>query len=66
MNLVPLLEKAGEYGPVLFGLGFLAPLIAQSLDAARVETLLGLSTLQLGLLAGAALGSVAKLRGRWL
>lgn len=66
MNATAILRKAHAWGPVLFGIGFVAPLIAQSLDAARIPAPWGLTPLQLGLAVGLAAGSVAKLRGSWL
>jgi hypothetical protein len=53
-------------GPLLFGIGFLAPLIAQGLDALNWTPPLGITSLVLGLAVGAALGLVATLRGRWV
>lgn len=53
-------------GPILFGIAFLAPLIAQSLEAAAVSPPLGVEPLHFGLAVGLALGIVAALRGRWL
>ena len=61
-----LLKKAFGWGPVFFGVGFVAPLIAQSLDAGGVSALVGLSTIQFGLLIGVGLGVAAKTRGRWV
>jgi len=63
---IELLKKAYAWGPVLFGIGFVAPVIAQTLEATAVAPPLGLTTIQTGLLAGVLLGSVAKLRGRWI
>ena len=53
-------------GPLLFGLCFLAPLIAQSLEALQWTPPLGVPNLALGLAVGGALGLVATLRGRWV
>lgn len=53
-------------GPVLFGVGFIAPLIAQSMDAASVSAPLGVSNVTFGLAIGLTLGVVARLRGRWV
>ena len=53
-------------GPVLFGVVFLAPLIAQSLEAAAWPAPLGLNPLHFGLGVGLLLGSVAAIRGRWV
>ena len=66
MRPLEILEKAGAWGPVFFGLGFIAPLVAQSLDAAEIAAPFGLGTLQAGLVVGLGLGLVAKLRGSWL
>jgi hypothetical protein len=55
-----------DKGPVLFGIGFMAPLIAQSMDAASLSAPLGLSNIGLGLILGVFLGTLAKWRGRWI
>jgi hypothetical protein len=60
------IKKLGDYGPVLFGIAFIAPLIAQSLDAAALSAPLGLSNIAFGLAVGVSLGTIAKLRGRWV
>ncbi|MBI1261803.1 MAG: hypothetical protein GC184_08760 [Rhizobiales bacterium] len=61
-----ILETVGPWGPVLFGFGFLAPLIAQIIERADVAMPFGLTPLMLGLIMGPALGLAAKLRGRWI
>ena len=66
MNAGQIFEKLGQLGPVLFGLGFLAPLIAQSMDAASLSAPLGLSNIAFGLAVGLSLGVVARLRGSWV
>ena len=53
-------------GPISFGVAFLAPLIAQSLEAASLPAPFGLAPIQLGLALGLGLGVVAALRGRWV
>ena len=53
-------------GPVLFGGAFLAPLIAQSLEAASLPAPFGLAPITFGLGLGLTLGVVAALRGRWV
>lgn len=53
-------------GPILFGVAFLAPLIAQSLEAAAVPAPFGAEPLHFGLALGLSLGVVAALRGRWV
>lgn len=61
-----ILQTLGPWGPVLFGFGFLAPLIATLLQDAGITPPLGLSPVQLDLILGPALGLSAKLRGRWI
>jgi len=61
-----LIKKLGGYGPLLFGIGFIAPLVAQSLDAASLAAPLGLSNIAFGLAVGVSLGTIARLRGTWL
>jgi hypothetical protein len=63
-------------GPLLFGLAFIAPLIAQALQRSGLDPVVinhaGLSlsmpipTLVIGLAVGGALGLVATVAGRWL
>ncbi len=60
------LKAIFAFGPLLFGLGFLAPLIAQSMEALALTPPLGLSPLALGLAVGGVLGLVANIRGRWV
>jgi hypothetical protein len=66
MNGGDILKKAGEFGPVLFGIGFLAPLIAQSLDAASLSAPPGLPNIAFGLIVGSSMGMIAKRRGSWV
>ncbi len=60
------MNKLIEFGPLLFGLGFVAPLIAQTMDVMGLTAPLGLTNIALGLLLGVTLGLVATFRGRWL
>jgi hypothetical protein len=53
-------------GPILFGVAFLAPLIAQSLEAASLPAPFGLEPIHFGLGLGLTLGVIAALRGRWV
>ena len=64
--MLSVLRMVFAVGPLLFGLGFLAPLIAQSLEAMSLTPPMGLSPLVLGLLVGGTLGLVATIRGRWV
>ncbi len=52
--------------PLLFGIGFLAPLIAQTLEALSVSAPLGVPPPACGLLVGSLWGAFATLRGRWV
>ena len=66
MIVTDFLKKTYEWGPLLFGVGFVAPLIAQSMDAAAWTAPAGLTNIQLGLAIGLITGSIAKMRGRWI
>ncbi len=52
--------------PFLFGIGFIAPLIAQSLAYWGLPAPWGMSGIGFGLLIGAPWGFYATLRGRWV
>lgn len=52
--------------PLLFGLGFLAPLIAQTIERTGWQPPFGLSPLLAGLIVGGSLGGLARIRGQWL
>lgn len=52
--------------PLLFGIGFLAPLIAQIMLRFDLTAPFGLTPIALGLLIGAPWGLVTVIRGRWL
>lgn len=60
------LKKLFDIMPFLFGIGFIAPLIAQTMAYWQVEAPFGLSRIVFGLLIGAPWGLYATLRGRWL
>jgi hypothetical protein len=60
------LNKFKDIGPLLFGIGFVAPLIAQSMDALFFTAPFGMSNLALGLLVGVIGGVIATRRGTWL
>ena len=64
--MVVVIKKIFEFGPLLFGFGFMAPLIAQSLERSAVTLPTGLTPLMVGLAVGGALGLIAQLRGRWI
>jgi hypothetical protein len=55
-----------QWMPLLFGIGFIAPLIAQTMAVWDIAAPLGLSRVAFGLLIGAPWGLYAMLRGRWI
>jgi hypothetical protein len=65
-TMATLNEQLAQLGPVIFGVGFIAPLIAQSLDATSLSAPLGLSNLVFGLSVGFTMGVIARLRGSWV
>lgn len=59
-------KKLFEIMPFLFGIGFIAPLIAQIMLAADIRAPLEMSPITLGLAIGGVWGLIANIRGRWL
>lgn len=53
-------------GPLLFGIGFLAPLIATLCDSFGISSPLGLAPIAFGLIVGSGLGLLAIIRKTWL
>jgi len=60
------LKKLFWIMPFLFGIGFIAPLIAQTMAYWDIAAPWGLSRISFGLLIGAPWGLYAMIRGRWL
>jgi len=58
------LQSLNPWGPLFFGLGFIAPLLATLFSRSGPE--LGLSPIALGLALGGAWGLYAKFRGSWM
>jgi hypothetical protein len=52
--------------PLLFGIGFIAPLIAQTMAYWEIAAPFGMSRIAFGLLIGAPWGLYAVIRGRWI
>jgi hypothetical protein len=52
--------------PLIFGLGFIAPLIAQTLPLLGVSNVLGAPALMIGLGVGGVWGAIATKTGRWI
>ncbi|MEO0467038.1 MAG: hypothetical protein AAF216_10900 [Pseudomonadota bacterium] len=55
-----------RFGPLLFGIGFLAPLSAQVISTTNWTPPLGVSPLTIGLVFGGMYGLLAQIRGRWV
>ena len=60
------LRKLFYWMPFLFGIGFIAPLIAQTMAYWDIPAPFGMSHIWFGLAIGAPWGLYAVLRGRWL
>ncbi|SIO20147.1 hypothetical protein SAMN02745824_3328 [Parasphingorhabdus marina DSM 22363] len=58
--------KIFEFAPLLWGLGFLAPLTAQILDMMHWAAPWGLTPLGFGFIIGGIWGIYAQVRGTWL
>ena len=63
---MPLIGILFRLGPIWFGLGFLAPVLAALIMALALAPPLGLSPISSGLIVGGALGLVATIRRTWL
>jgi len=64
--LARIIEIGFALGPLLFGIGFLAPLIAALCNSLGISLPLGLAPIALGLIIGAGLGLLAVVRKTWL
>ena len=60
------LKHVFRWMPLLFGIGFIAPLVAQTMALWDVAAPWGMSRIAFGLLIGAPWGLYAVLRGRWV
>jgi len=60
------LKLLAAWMPVIFGVGFLAPVFAAMLVATGVEAPLGFAPIHVGLAAGLSWGLIAKFTGRWV
>jgi hypothetical protein len=63
---MPLIGILFRLGPLWFGIGFLAPVLAALIVALELTPPLGLSPLVCGLIVGGVLGAVATFRRTWL
>ncbi|MEM9738894.1 MAG: hypothetical protein AAF829_03430 [Pseudomonadota bacterium] len=64
--MLVVIKTVFHFGPLLFGIGFIAPLFAQIMDAMDWAAPFGLNSLVFGLIVGGAYGLVAQIRGRWI
>lgn len=53
------------FSPLVFGFGFLAPLLSQILAASPMNMPFGMPNIVIGLVIGGAWGLLAQLRGSW-
>lgn len=60
------MQQLFRWMPFLFGVGFIAPLIAQTLAYWDVAAPFGMSGIAFGLAIGAPWGLYAVIRGRWV
>jgi len=64
--MTSIIKTIFQFGPLIFGFGFMAPLIAQIIDRAQWSLPFGITPLVAGLTAGGVLGIAAQVRGRWI
>jgi hypothetical protein len=62
----PLLKVLFTIGPLLFGLGFIAPVFAALVEAAGITLPYEAPPLYVGLGLGLVLGTIASRRGAWI
>ena len=66
MVAVRLIALAFSFGPILFGIGFVAPVIMATMQAFGLAAPFGLNPLHFALGLGATLGVIARQRKTWL
>ena len=64
--MISVIKAIFYLGPLLFGLGFLAPLAAQIIQTMGWTPPFGLTPLLTGLIIGGTLGLIAQIRGTWV
>jgi hypothetical protein len=55
-----------KFLPLIFGVGFVAPVVGQSLTLMGFDTVWGLPSLYFGLIIGGIWGGIATKTGRWI
>jgi hypothetical protein len=66
MSAQAAMQQLFRWMPLLFGIGFIAPLVAQTLAYWDIAAPFGISRIAFGLLIGAPWGLYAVIRGRWI
>lgn len=66
MTMQAAIRHLFQWMPLLFGIGFVAPLIAQTMAVSDIAAPLGMSRVAFGLLIGAPWGLYAMVRRRWI
>jgi len=64
--LIKLIELIFKFGPLIFGLGFMAPLFAELFRRAELSLPFDLTPLVAGLILGGGFGLMAQMRGSWI
>lgn len=64
--LEALITQIFRFGPLLFGLGFLAPLFCELIELSGAALPFGMAPIAAGLILGGGLGLMAQLRGSWI
>ena len=60
------LKNILHFMPLIFGFGFLGPLLAEIMQMFGWHAPLGMASLTLGLIIGGAWGVFAQIKGRWI
>ena len=60
------LARLFAIGPLLFGIGFMAPVIAALINATGLVLPFGLAPIYVGLAIGVVWGAIATKRGAWI
>jgi len=64
--MITVISTILKYMPLIFGVGFLAPLIAQVIERVGWTLPLGVAPLAASLVIGGLWGAHAQFRGRWI
>lgn len=64
--LTKVIAQIFRFGPLIFGVGFMAPLFAELIRLVGWTLPFGLTPLIAGLILGGGLGLVAQVRGSWI